>query len=97
LKTNHLATLVPAITATAVLGCQIFLVTIYQNGGKYTKLTQNYQTPIECTKWPYNIPNGQDTNLSHTKFTQIGIFVLKIYHLATLQPCSSVSGNVLKQ
>jgi hypothetical protein len=39
-------------------GCQIFLDTVYQNGGKYTKLPQHYQMAIKNTKWPLNIPNG---------------------------------------
>jgi hypothetical protein len=33
-------------------GCQIFLDTIYQNGGNYTKLPLNFQMAIKCTKWP---------------------------------------------
>jgi hypothetical protein len=32
--------------------CQIFLYTIYQNRGKYTKLPLHYQTAIKYTKWP---------------------------------------------
>jgi hypothetical protein len=31
-------------------GCQIFLDTIYQNGGQCPKLTLNYQMAIKCTK-----------------------------------------------
>jgi hypothetical protein len=31
-------------------GCQIFLGTIYQNEGKYTKLPQHYQMAIKYTK-----------------------------------------------
>jgi hypothetical protein len=34
--------------------CQIFLYTMYQNGGKYTKVPQ-------ITKGPYNVPNGRNT------------------------------------
>jgi hypothetical protein len=50
-----------------------------------------HQITIKYTKWPQNIPNGhkiyrhlplQDT----PRFTQIGIFGLKIRHLATLAP-----------
>jgi hypothetical protein len=43
----------------------------------------------KTTKWSYDRPNGH-TMYKHlplqdlTKFTQIGIFGLKIYHLATL-------------
>jgi hypothetical protein len=47
------------------------------------------------TKWPYNIPFGRKMDTTAIKwqhlplqdlpkFTQIGIFGLKIYHLATL-------------
>jgi hypothetical protein len=36
---------------------------------------------VKSTKWPYNIPTLQDP----PKFTQIGIFGLKIFHLATLK------------
>jgi hypothetical protein len=31
-------------------GCQIFLDTSYQNGGKYTRLPQHYQIAIKYTK-----------------------------------------------
>jgi hypothetical protein len=31
-----------------VQGCQIFLGTTYQNGGKYTKLPQNIPTVHKC-------------------------------------------------
>jgi hypothetical protein len=62
---------------------------MYQNGGKYTKLILNYQMAK-------NVPNGRNifqmveeyTNLFHSKalrkFTQIAIFGLTNYHLATL-------------
>jgi hypothetical protein len=48
-----------------------------------------YQTAIYYTKWPQNIPNGHKTYqhfpfTGPPKFTQIGIFALKINHLATL-------------
>jgi hypothetical protein len=33
-------------------GCQIFLDTIYPNGGKYTKLQLNHQMVIKNIKWP---------------------------------------------
>jgi hypothetical protein len=48
-----------------------------------------HQIAIEYTKWPENWPNGH-TIYQHLplqdrpKFTQIGIFGWKIYHLATL-------------
>jgi hypothetical protein len=69
-------------------GCHIFVGTIYQKGGKCTKLPQNIQ-------WLQNVPNGRKidemsikyTNIFHCKtrqkFTQIAIFGLKIYHLAS--------------
>jgi hypothetical protein len=70
-------------------GCQIFLDEICQNGGKYTKFPLKYQMVIKYTKWPKYI------SISHyiyqhflfqgpTKFTQIGIFGLDIFHLAAL-------------
>jgi hypothetical protein len=55
-----------------------------------------YQMAAKYTKWPQNIPNcrqigqmapkiNQHLPLKDpTKFTQIWIFVFKIYHLATL-------------
>jgi hypothetical protein len=44
------------------------------------------------TKWPENIPNGHKISQHFPlqdppKFTQIGIFGLKIKHLATLVEC----------
>jgi hypothetical protein len=39
---------------------------------------------IKYTKWPQNISNGRLPLQDPPKFTQIGIFGLKIYHLATL-------------
>jgi hypothetical protein len=36
-------------------GCQIFLGAKYQNGGKYTKLTQIDQMDKKYTKWPQNV------------------------------------------
>jgi hypothetical protein len=70
-------------------GCQIFLGTIYQNGTKYTKFTKGKNVPKGhiYTKWPKNILNGTKIYLSFQgppKNTQIGIFGMKIYHLATL-------------
>jgi hypothetical protein len=70
-------------------GCQIFLDTIYQKGGKYTKVPLNVQMVVKCTKWQYYIPNDHKI-YQHFPFqgppkcTQIGIFGLKINHLATL-------------
>jgi hypothetical protein len=56
---------------------------IYQMATKYTKWLQKY------TKWLQNIPNGhkiyQHLPLQDpTKFTQLGIFSLKIFHLPEL-------------
>jgi hypothetical protein len=33
-------------------GCPILLDTIYQNGGKYTKIQPSHQMAIKCIKWP---------------------------------------------
>jgi hypothetical protein len=39
----------------------------------------------KCTKWPKNISTSSAARPGRPKFTQIGIFGLKIaYHLATL-------------
>jgi hypothetical protein len=48
-----------------------------------------YQMAIRYTKCQSNIPNGhKNTNIFHSKavqkLTRIGIFGLKIFHLATL-------------
>jgi hypothetical protein len=48
-----------------------------------------YQTTIQYIQWQYNRPNGHKICqhlplLDHPKLTQIGIFGLKICHLATL-------------
>jgi hypothetical protein len=70
-------------------GCQIFLETIYQNSGKCTRLALNYQMTIKYTKWPLYIANSHKIYQPFPfqgppKWTQIGIFGLKKYHLATL-------------
>jgi hypothetical protein len=39
--------LIPCLTSQ---GCQIFLDTIYQNEGKYTKLPHHHQMAIKYTK-----------------------------------------------
>jgi hypothetical protein len=71
--------------------CQIFLDATYQNG-------KNVPNDHKNTRWQQNVPNGRNididqmairyTKISHHKtlqtLTQIGIFGLKIYHLATL-------------
>jgi hypothetical protein len=64
----------------------------WYNIPKREKIYQNdyyVQTTLKCTKWQWNRQNWhkmyQHFSLSNTpKFTQIGIFCLKIYHLATL-------------
>jgi hypothetical protein len=73
-----------------IQSCQIFLDRMYQNRGKYTNMPLKksleiyqmaviciFQMAIKCTNmyFPFHGP---------PKFTQIGIFVLKMYHLATL-------------
>jgi hypothetical protein len=67
-------------------GCQIFLGTRYQHGGKIYQITTKY------TKCSQNIPNGHKLyiiainrpNIFHCKALQTAIFGLKIYHLANL-------------
>jgi hypothetical protein len=68
-------------------GCQIFIVTTYQNGSKYTKMTTkvpNGYKRYNLTKkhWHKKFQHLPIQDLP--KFTQIGIFGLKIYHLAAL-------------
>jgi hypothetical protein len=69
---------------------RFFLGTTYQNREKYT-----IPTTIKYTKWIESIQNGKNRSYGHKlyqhrpwldspKFTQIGIFGMKIYHLATL-------------
>jgi hypothetical protein len=53
----------PCLSGGGGQGCQIFLDTIYQNEGKYTKLPQHYQMAIKYTKWPYNFPNDNKIHL----------------------------------
>jgi hypothetical protein len=69
---------------TSKQGCQIFLgPNIGTKMGKICQMTTN------CTKLPEIIPNGHKIyqhfpSQGFPKFTQIGIFGLKINHLATL-------------
>jgi hypothetical protein len=70
-------------------GCQILLDTIYQKGGNIPNDHKLYQTSINYTKWPNNILNGHKIYRHFPyegtpNFTKIGIFGLKINHLATL-------------
>jgi hypothetical protein len=56
---------------------------------KQEKNTKLYRLATKYTKWPQNRPNGHKINQhlqlhDPTKFTQIGIFGLKICHLKTL-------------
>jgi hypothetical protein len=69
-------------------GCQIFRGTIYQNGENIPNDHKIYQSALKYTKWPENGPNGHKIYKHRQlqdppKFTQIGIFGLKVYHLAT--------------
>jgi hypothetical protein len=64
---------------------------IYQNGKNIPKNHRIYQIAINYDKKSQNRPNGhiiyQRLSLQDpSKFTQIGIFGLKICHLATLLP-----------
>jgi capsular polysaccharide biosynthesis protein len=70
-------------------GCQIFSVQHTKTGKRYTKEPKMYQMAIHL----YNLAvNRQHDHKKYQhlplqdllKFTQIGIFGLKIYHLATL-------------
>jgi hypothetical protein len=56
---------------------------------KHTKWGKIYQTAINYTKWPQNIPKGhkmyqQLPFKGHQNFTQIRIFGVKTNHPATL-------------
>jgi hypothetical protein len=73
---------------------QSCLVFLCANGKweTYTKWPQTRYTKrrqVICTKWPWNIPNGHKIYQHFpfkgpTKFAQIGMFGMKINHLATL-------------
>jgi hypothetical protein len=90
-------------------GCQIFLGTIYQNENipnkstymYFTKWPQNIPNGHKIyNKWMSNRPNGHKI-CQHVplqvppKFTQIRIFGLKIYHLATSRKRNYVAGRNL--
>jgi hypothetical protein len=47
-------------------GCQIFLDTIYHNGGEYTKLQLNHNMAIKCNKWPFYVSNDHRVYLPFT-------------------------------
>jgi hypothetical protein len=61
-------------------GCQIFLGTKYQTGKNIPNYHKMYQMAIKIFQ-PFPIQGPP-------KFTQIWIFCLKIYHLATLAGAS---------
>jgi hypothetical protein len=74
-------------------GCQIFLAATYQNGGKYIyhmtikyKMTmaKNELIGLKIGQMSIEYTSIFHCKTLHRKFTQIGIFGLKIYHLATL-------------
>jgi hypothetical protein len=63
---------------------------------KCTKLPKNIQMALKYIKWPSNRPNVHKIYQSlplqgPTKFTQIGIFGLKTFHLATLESAAAAS------
>jgi hypothetical protein len=66
------------------------LVQHTKRGKNVPKRGEIYQMSIKYAKWPENWPNGSHKIYQHLpsqdppKFTQIGIFGLKINHLATL-------------
>jgi hypothetical protein len=68
---------------------RFLLVQTYQSWKNITIDDKLYQSAINCTKWPKNIPNTH-IKLPHFPFqgppnlTQIGIFGVKINYLATL-------------
>jgi hypothetical protein len=68
----------------------------------YQKEHKMHQVTIKCTKWQQNGPNGlkicQHLPLQDTpKFTQMVIFGLKIYHLATMHIGSDYSLHRLSE
>jgi hypothetical protein len=71
-------------------GCQIFLDTIYQNGGKIKIYLQlNYLMSIKIYQMSYHIPNWHKIYepvpvQCHQNLPKFGFFALKICHLATL-------------
>jgi hypothetical protein len=66
-------------------GCQIFIAAAYQNGKNIPNNQEIYQMSIIYGKWMYGLKIYQHVPLKDPpKFTQIWIFCLKIYHLATL-------------
>jgi hypothetical protein len=100
LKRNHLVTL--PMTLFSVRVARFFLLQHTKTGGnipddqKYT--IQVYQMAINYIKCPENLPNShkiyQHCSLQDPpKFTQIGIFGLRIYHLATPYSVGALLGK----
>jgi hypothetical protein len=77
-----------------VQDCQIFLYTIYQNTGKYTKLPLNYQMDEKTYGRNVLQMDIEYTNFFHSKVLQnlprFGFFGWEIYHLATLITHASI-------
>jgi hypothetical protein len=62
---------------------------LFQMAKKIYQMTKNIPNDEKYTNWQKNTPNGRKIHKHHPlpdpqKFTQIWIFGLKIYHLATL-------------
>jgi hypothetical protein len=82
------------VSGDAMLGCQIFLGTTYQNGKNIPNNHKIYKMATKYINWPQSRPNGRKTYQhlqlpDSPKFTQIWIFGLKMCHLATLTPCAT--------
>jgi hypothetical protein len=62
----------------------------------YIKRPQNAQTAIKYSKWLPNIPNIYQyfPFQGRQKYTQISIFGLKIYHLATLMGSARIQSKI---
>jgi hypothetical protein len=85
-----------SLLASSLLQSRVtrFFLTTYQNWVKYTKVPQHYQNGLKINQMTvihiFQIANNTPTfSISRpSKITQVGIFGLKIYHLATLlQAC----------
>jgi hypothetical protein len=74
-------------STACVAGLPDFFDTIYQNGGKYTTLSLIYKMAQKYTGMSVIYSKGHRICQpfpfqGHPKFIHIGIFGLKIYHLA---------------
>jgi hypothetical protein len=85
------AILIRLLTRLRTGAARFFLTQCTNMGGKYTKLPRNYQMTMKYTKWTQYIYITSVHRIYQPfpfqgppKFTQIGIFVLKMYLLATL-------------